>query len=290
MLVNICRILFFVLLVSPSFATDNVLKILQGEFVQGGMLIAQLQPGSRLWVDDQKVIVSEKGVAVWGYGRDAAESSLLKVQLPDPGKTTHTIKKDITTREYRIQRIDGLPASKVNPPESTWKRIKADNAQVGRARRVRRNKQEFQESFIWPSLGPISGVYGSQRVLNGDPKRPHYGVDVAAPTGTIVVAPASGLVTLSETDMYYTGGTVIIDHGQGVNSTLMHMSKVTVKADQYVKQGEKIGEIGATGRATGPHLDWRMNWAKQRIDPQLVVGDMPSKPWKCSEQLPQACP
>jgi murein DD-endopeptidase MepM/ murein hydrolase activator NlpD len=121
----------------------------------------------------------------------------------------------------------------------------------------------------------ISGVYGSQRILNGEPRQPHYGIDVAAPEGTPVIAPAAGLVTMAVTDHYYTGGTIIIDHGQGVTSTLMHMASVTVEKGQMVEAGDPLGTIGATGRATGPHLDWRMNWLDRRVDPGLLMGPMP---------------
>lgn len=133
----------------------------------------------------------------------------------------------------------------------------------------------FAQDFIWPAVGPISGVYGSRRILNGEPRRPHYGVDVAGPVGQPVYAPADGLVTLYVPDMYYSGGTMIIDHGYGISSTFLHLSKEHVEVGQRVKQGDLIAEIGATGRVTGPHLDWRMNWFEKRVDPQLLVPSQP---------------
>lgn len=146
------------------------------------------------------------------------------------------------------------------------------------ARRTDDPRLDFMQSFIWPSIGPISGVYGSQRILNGQPRRPHFGVDVAAPTGTPVRAPAAGIITLAHPDMYFSGGTVILDHGHGVSSSFLHLSRIHVQVGQRVEQGELIAEIGATGRVTGPHLDWRMNWFGQRIDPALLVGAMPASP------------
>ena len=131
--------------------------------------------------------------------------------------------------------------------------------------------------FQWPAIGPISGVYGSQRIYNGTPRSPHYGVDVAVPTGTPVLAPSSGVVTLAEPDLFYSGGTIILDHGFRLSSSFLHLSKVHVAVGQEVKQGELIGEVGATGRATGPHLDWRMSWRNQRIDPQLLAPPMPAQ-------------
>ena len=159
----------------------------------------------------------------------------------------------------------------VTPPDSVLARIKDDNWRVAKARKTSSERADFAARFIWPAEGPITGVYGSQRVFNGVPKRPHYGVDVGAPTGTQVIAPAGGKVTLAHPDLYYSGGTIIIDHGLGVNSTFLHLSKLTVEPGEMVKQGQKIGEIGATGRATGPHLDWRINWFSERLDPALLV-------------------
>ena len=129
--------------------------------------------------------------------------------------------------------------------------------------------------FVWPAEGPISGVYGSQRFYNGEPRRPHFGVDVAVPTGTIVRAPAAGVVTLAEPDLYFSGGTVILDHGYRLSSSFLHMSEVAVQVGDELQPGDIIGAVGSTGRATGPHLDWRMNWREQRIDPQLLAPPMP---------------
>ena len=151
------------------------------------------------------------------------------------------------------------------------KRTQAEAGQVWRARQTLRASSEYAKGFIWPAEGPVTGVYGSQRVFNGVPKRPHYGLDIAGPVGTPVVAPASGEVTLVNEDMYYSGGTLVIDHGQGVSSTFIHLSKIHVKSGESIAQGQLIAEMGATGRVTGPHLDWRINWFNQRLDPALVL-------------------
>ena len=128
--------------------------------------------------------------------------------------------------------------------------------------------------FTWPATGRISGVYGSQRVLNGKPRNPHFGLDIAAPDGTEVFAPADGLVTLTHPDMLLSGGTIILDHGQGLSSTFLHLSKILVEAGSFVKQGELIALIGSTGRASGPHLDWRMNWLDRRVNPQPLLSEV----------------
>ncbi|MGK0440295.1 MAG: murein DD-endopeptidase MepM/ murein hydrolase activator NlpD, partial [Pseudohongiellaceae bacterium] len=179
------------------------------------------------------------------------------------------------SRDYNIQRIEGISKAIMSPSDKNLKRIRDEAGQVWSARSKIKQRNDFAGEFTWPLTGPITGVYGSQRLYNNIPKRPHYGVDVAAPTGTPLSTPAPGVVTLAHKGMFYSGGTIIIDHGYGVSSTLMHLSKVLVKVGDEVKPGDIIAEVGATGRATGPHLDWRMNWYQSRIDPQLLVGAMP---------------
>ena len=182
---------------------------------------------------------------------------------------------EVAPREYRIQRIDGLPREKVTPPEAVLARIREEGARVAAARANDDPRTDFRDGFVWPLTGRISGVYGSQRVLNGEPRRPHFGVDVAAPTGTPVAAPADAVVRLADDDLYFSGGTLIMDHGHGLTSTFIHLSKILVEPGQRVRQGEVVAEVGATGRATGPHLDWRMNLFDARLDPQLLTPPMP---------------
>ena len=162
----------------------------------------------------------------------------------------------------------------VTPPATVLARIKSDGDAVRAARQRHAPLGDFWRGFDWPALGRISGIYGSQRILNGQPRQPHYGIDIAAPTGTPVYAPASGVVTLVK-DLYFSGWTVVIAHGLGVNSSFLHLDRVDVDTDMLVERGGLIGAIGATGRATGPHLDWRIDWRGRRIDPGLLVGAMP---------------
>lgn len=246
---------------------------LRGPLMQGGLIIGQAPAGSQVRLDGQALRVSPQGNFVFGLGRDHPTQIELRVVLPDGAQWQRRL--NIASRSYQIQRIDGLPPGKVSPDAEALKRIRAEGAQVAGARKTDAARVDFLQDFVWPSVGPISGVYGSQRILNGQPRRPHYGVDVAAPTGTPVVAPAAGVVTLAHPDMYYSGGTLIVDHGHGVSSSFLHLSRIDVEVGQRVEQGQKIAEIGATGRVTGAHLDWRMNWFKQRIDPALLVPDMP---------------
>ncbi|BDX06773.1 M23 family metallopeptidase [Planctobacterium marinum] len=246
---------------------------LKGKAVQGSLLRGQLTPGSQLWLDDREIQVADTGEFAIGFSRDDKLHWQLRWHTPDGTESSKELVLD--KRIYQEQHIDGLPPKMVTPPESTLARIRKDSQMVRQARDRIEIDTAFAQDFIWPAVGPISGVYGSRRILNGEPRRPHYGVDVAGPVGQPVYAPADGLVTLFVPDMYYSGGTLIIDHGYGVSSTFLHLSKGHVEVGQRVKQGDLIAEIGATGRVTGPHLDWRMNWFEKRVDPQLLVPAQP---------------
>jgi len=241
--------------------------------VQGGLAIGKTQAGSQVIFDQQKILLSATGDFIIGFNRD--EKKQLKLTIITPDGTKKSINLKIKKRQYKIQRIDGLPKAKVSPrkPE-VLARIRKEGAQASQARKRNDERSDYMETFIWPTLGPISGVYGSQRVLNGKPRRPHFGVDIAAPTGTKVIAPASGIITLAHRDMFFSGGTIILDHGHGLSSSFLHLSKLLVNKGDVVKQGDLIAEVGATGRVTGAHLDWRMNLFKRRVDPQLLVPPM----------------
>ncbi len=261
--------LLWALLTSVPATGDDLPLTLTGPLVQGGMLIGQTDPEARVSLDGQLLTVDPQGYFVMGFGRDAEKAQLLSVRIPGRQPVERVLQP--ARRAYQIERIDGLPANTVNPPASVIERINREAGQVSNARARRDQRSDWRQNFVMPSQGRISGVYGSQRVLNGEPRRPHYGLDIAADEGTAIVAPAAGIVTLAEPDLYYSGGTVIIDHGHGVSSTFLHMQSVDVEVGQTLAQGDYVGGIGATGRATGPHLDWRMNWRDQRIDPMLLL-------------------
>jgi len=229
-------------------------------------------PGSKVMFEGRSIRVSDQGGFVIGFGRDEPSRTGLKVRYPN-GKTEQR-QLTVGQRQFKIQRIDGLPPSQVTPKAEDLKRINKEAALIRNKRRIDGANTDFLTGFTWPVDGQISGVYGSQRVLNGTPKRPHYGVDIAASTGTPVRAPAPGMVSLVYPDMYFTGGTVMVDHGHGLSSIFIHLSKTHVTEGQRVERGDIIAEVGATGRATGPHLHWGMNWFDRRLDPQLIVGSM----------------
>lgn len=274
------HIFVFLLIISLSLHADEnhhggYFLDIKGNPVQGALLIGQTNNGSKVFIDDKQTSVTEDGYFIFGFGRFDNESKTIKITHKGVDYVTVV---PVISRDFPTEVINGLPPSKVNPPQSHWDRIKKEQAQVKNARLQTNNARHFLQPFIWPAKGRVSGVYGSRRILNGEPKRPHYGMDIANKTGTTVIAPASGVVRMAVKDHYYTGGTIIIDHGYGLNSTYLHLSQINVSKKQVVVQGEKIGEIGATGRATGPHLDWRLNiGASLRLDPQLIIPQQPAQ-------------
>ena len=269
------RALAILLALLGSLSAATAATRLDGNLTQGGLVIGRTDPGSTVSLDDRTVQVGSDGGFILGFHRDAPATAVLVVTAPNGTAGRRTLA--IAPRTFDIQRIDGLPPRMVTPPAEVLERIRRENAQIADLRKIDRPEPLFRSGFVWPATGRISGVYGSQRVLNGEAKQPHYGVDIAAPVGTAIKAPADGVVTLAEPDLYYTGGTVILDHGYGLSSAFLHMSAVSVKVGDRLRQGDVLGALGATGRVTGPHLDWRMNWFDSRIDPQLLVPPMPGQ-------------
>lgn len=266
---------FLLACVSLSFPTLADDLSLRGDFIQGGLITGNTVPGSKISLDGKAIEVGRDGLFIFGLGRDAPAEVRLEAVLPDGKRESRTLK--VKQRKYRIQRIDGLPRKMVTPSAEALKRIRREGAAIRAARAVFTHETNFKAGFIWPAKGRISGVYGSQRILNGEPRRPHLGIDIAAPTGTPVLATAAGAVMLAEKDLYFTGGTIIIEHGHGLSSVYSHLSRIDVRKGQSVSRGQKIGAVGSTGRSTGPHLDWRINWYQERLDPMLLVGPMPKR-------------
>lgn len=254
--------------------------VFRGAWQQGGMVVGRVAPIAKVALAGRRVEVGREGYFVLGLGRDAPAVAVLTITDP---LGQRTLKFEVAQRQYEVQRIDGVPQRTVTPPPEVLNRIQHEQALVDRARARISVRQDFLEGFARPLEGPITGVYGSARIYNGVPKNPHYGLDIAAPTGTLVYAPAAGQVSLTHPDMYFSGGTLILDHGQGLSSTFIHLSEILVQEGMEVARGEPIARVGATGRATGPHLDWRMNWRDERIDPQMVLDHFPAQrqtsPW-----------
>ena len=259
-----------ILILLLFFLSNNVLAVeFQGKFIQGHFIIGKTEPGTKILIDKKKVRTSDDGYFVFGIGRDRKYDVV--ITLNKDGNKQKIVKK-VLKRKYDIQKIDGLPEEKVTPPEEVYERIKKENILIGNAKAIDSNLIYFKNKFIVPIKNTIiTGVYGSQRILNGEPKWPHYGLDFAADEGTTIKAMLDGIVTLAEPDLYYTGGTLMFDHGHGISTIYLHMQKLLVKKGQMVKQGDIIGTVGSTGRATGAHLDVRLNWFQTRLDPESVI-------------------
>jgi murein DD-endopeptidase MepM/ murein hydrolase activator NlpD len=259
---------------APAQAQSGAM-LLEGILTQGGFAKGKVPPGSQVMYEGTAVSVAEDGRFVIGFHRDEPPNTELAVTLPDGVRQSYPL--EIGQRAYDIQRIDGLPPKSVTPPQQVLDRIAAEAAQVRAARARNTDADWYQSGWEWPATGRISGVFGSQRILNGEPRQPHYGIDIAAPAGTPVRAPADGQVSLVHPDMYYSGGTLMIDHGRGLASTFLHLQSIDVAEGDFVERGTVIGSVGSTGRSTGPHLDWRINWLSSRLDAALFAGPMPAE-------------
>ena len=256
------------LILAILFSTNSFAIEFSGKFIQGHFIIGKTEPKSKIIIGKKEVKVSKDGYFVFGIDRDR-KFDVLVTKIKE-GKKEKIIKK-VFKRKYKIQKIDGLPENKVTPPEDVYKRIKDENYRIGEARAINSNLIFFKNKFIMPVNGIVTGVYGSQRILNGKPRWPHYGIDIAAKQGTKIKSSGTGIVTMAEDDLYYTGGTIIMDHGHGISTIYSHLENVLVSVGDKINQGDIIGTVGSTGRSTGPHLDFRINWFQTRLDPMSVL-------------------
>lgn len=237
---------------------------------QGSMVIGKVPPGSHVHYADRSLRITPYGTVAFGVGRNEKGPLEVKVERPD-GQIIDT-HISVTPRDWPTENVNGVPPKTVNPPPAIFARIQREQAAVASVRERDDDRIDFTEPFIRPLEGRISGRFGNQRIYNGSPGSAHSGMDIAAAKGTPVKAPASGIVSFADSDLYLTGGTVVIDHGFGFSSNFLHLSRLDVKVGERIEQGQIIGAVGATGRASGPHLHWGMNWFSVRIDPQLVLG------------------
>ena len=259
----------YIYLLFLIFSTKVYAVEFKGDFKQGSFILGKTSSDTKISIDDRSIRVSKDGYFVFGLDRDRKNDVIIKIKKK--GESKKIIKK-VFKRKYKIQRIDGLPPKQVTPPPEVYEKIKKDNILIGKARSIDTAFDFFKDKFIYPiDKYIITGVYGSQRILNGKPRRPHYGIDFHAPEGTPVKAMMDGEVTLAENDMYFTGGTIIFDHGHGISTLYMHMKDINVKVGQKIKQGQIVGTLGQSGRATGPHLDIRLNWFDVKLDPATVL-------------------
>tara|TARA_B110001454_G_scaffold203784_1_gene211978 strand:+ start:441 stop:1226 length:786 start_codon:yes stop_codon:yes gene_type:complete len=255
----------FIFIIFFLFNTQLLAAQFNGKFIQGHFIIGKTEPGTKILVDKKKIKVSKDGYFVFGIEKDRK----FDIVITEDNKK---IVKKIQKRKYNIQRIEGLPKKKVTPPEEFYERIKRENLLIAKAREIDSDLIFFNEKFIIPvDDAIITGVYGSQRILNGIPKWPHYGLDFAQKKGAPVKAMNNGIVTLAEKELFYTGATIIFDHGHGISTLYMHLEKIFVNVGDHIKKGDIVGSVGASGRATGPHLDIRLNWFGVRLDPATIL-------------------
>ncbi|MFA7437943.1 M23 family metallopeptidase [Castellaniella sp.] len=240
---------------------------------QGAMVIGKVPPGSQVRYGDRALDVTGYGTVVLGVARDADRPA--RLTITPPGGQPHSVDIAIVPRDWPVERVNGVPPKTVAPPPHIAERIRREQARVAHARATSSHDTGFAQAFIWPVQGRISGRFGNQRIYNGVPGAAHSGMDIAVPSGTPVKAPASGRIVFAEPDLYLTGGTVLIDHGYGIGSNFLHLSRLDVAVGDVVAQGQVIGRAGATGRATGPHVHWGMTWFDVRIDPLLVLERQP---------------
>lgn len=261
--------------VAAAAAPGPEIAIVRGTWRQGELLLGHAAPGTRIEFDGHQVGLTPYGTFVIGLDRDEKSPAVLQVTGVDGER--RVLRYPVAPGDWKVQAINGLPEAEVNPPPAVMARIHREAQAIVRTRSVSSPGTGFTQRFIWPVIGEISSVFGSQRVLNGEPKQPHYGVDIAVPAGTPVVAPAAGVVSLVAQDLYFTGGTLMIDHGHGVQSVFAHLSKILVRQGQQVRRGQVVALSGASGRATGPNLHWGVSWFDNHVDPAALVGPMPAE-------------
>ena len=263
------------LFVIPLFFSAGAIALeLKGKFTQGALIIGTAEPESLVTLNGNPLPILPNGKFVFGLSRDSGPTVLLVARNNNGQIKKQTLK--IRKRVYKEQKIFGLPQRKVTPKKQDYKRIAHERGLINAARRLMTFDADFDDGFVWPVYGIISSVYGSRRILNGEPRAPHLGVDIAAPSGTPVVAAADGVVSLTHENMFFTGKTIQLNHGLGVGTIYIHLSKVMVRKGQKVQKGQVIGRVGKTGRATGSHLHWGLTWRTLRLDPSLLVGPMPT--------------
>jgi murein DD-endopeptidase MepM/ murein hydrolase activator NlpD len=253
--------LFLGLLLLPATARA-------ADYAQGALVVGRVAPGTRLALDGRPLRVGPGGEYAFGLGRDHGPESVLTVTLP--GGRPQPQRLAVAKREWQVQRLQNLPGAMVTPPPETMERIIRERDHLAALRKVDSAEPHFAAGFVWPATGRISGVYGSQRILNGEARAPHVGLDIAVPVGTPLRAAAAGRVLLAM-DLYFTGNTVVLDHGFGVQTLYAHMSRLDVAEGARLASGQGIGLSGATGRVTGPHLHFAMNWFATAVDPASAL-------------------
>ena len=254
---------------APSSVAPEERVVFPASVSQGALVFGKVPSGSAVRYGERQLRTTAYGTVAFGVGRD--EQGPLTLTVTTPSGRSEAVTITVTARDWPVEHVNGVPPKTVDPPPDIAERIKREQAQVTAARVRDDDRSDFALPFQWPVQGRISGRFGNARVYNGQPGAGHSGMDIAAPNGTPVKAPAGGVVTFAAPALYLTGGTLLLDHGHGISSNFLHLSRIDVKVGDRVEPGQVIGAVGATGRATGPHLHWGMNWFDTRIDPLLVL-------------------
>ena len=258
-------ILFWLILFIPFNLFAQDFPDIFGCFCEGGIITGRVESKDQvITIDDKRIRVSEDGDFIFAFGRKFKESITISVNGINK-------KYEIKDKKYKKEIIRGLPSRKVEPNKEDIKKIKSDQKKIKLVKRVGETKKLFDKTFLIPVDGRISGVYGSQRILNSKPRSTHKGIDIAAPKGTKIYAPSTGRITLIEEDMFFTGKTVIVDHGMGLISIFAHLNSIYIRPGQFVEKGMEIGEVGMSGRATGPHLHWGVYLENTSVDPMALL-------------------
>ena len=274
-IIKLVFLIIFVFFNCTTFLNAKVFSkslTIEGAFIQGSLLFGKTTPSSKVFFNDKKIFVNDEGDFLLGISRDAKQKNLLIVEI------SNKIEKydlNIIPRKYKIQRIDGLPKNKVTPNQEELKRIKKESRLISKYKNIFLDNTLYKSGFVWPVQGTVTGKYGNQRVLNGKPRRPHFGIDIAAPLGSKIIAPSDAVVSFTFEDTFFNGKMIILNHGLGLNSIYSHLSKIYVKKGDRIKLGDLLAEVGSTGRSTGPHLDWRINVFNVAIDPEILIQNQP---------------
>jgi len=271
-MINILKNFFLLFILFLLFLNESIAKTgIKGKVIAGGIIVLEARPNTIFKLDGSIIPVSKEGFTIIGFERQPKSLQTLEIIYKDV--IIEKIALNVIQRTYKIQKIDGVEKEKVEPPRELLDRIYQERIRVKKARSKAGFIKEsyYLNGFIWPAFGVFSGIYGSQRILNGIPKSPHYGLDIALPEGYDVLSPMDGIVLFTDNDLYYSGGTILIGHGQGLTTSYLHLSKIIVKEGQKILKGKLIGKVGSTGRATGPHLHWGVEWMGKRLDPEYLV-------------------
>lgn len=264
-----------VALPTPARLPQATRIALEGRAIQGGVMLGTAPAGTtRLTLNGVPVRVASDGRFILAFDRDAGTTASLVAERSDCSRVTQAIA--VAPRAWRIERLNSLP--RISQPSAEFQRRRGPElAQINAARAKDTGANGWRQRFLWPVTGRVSGLFGAQRIYRGEPGSYHSGVDVARPTGTPLMAPADGVVILAtQSEFTLEGRLLMVDHGMGLNSAFLHMDSIDVKEGEAVRRGQRLGTVGSTGRATGPHMHWGMKWGDARIDPLLLAGPMPA--------------